>query len=81
MEITLRQDKGPAAASVATRGDKGKRTRSARAMKYRKRMQNPFALVGQGFVLGGLLFFATHPESLFAAPSPAAAESAVFAAR
>jgi hypothetical protein len=40
-------------------------------MKLRKRLQNPFALVGQGFVLGGILFFATHAESLLASPAPA----------
>ena len=40
-------------------------------MKMWKRLQNPFALVGQGFVLGGILFFATHAESLLASTSPA----------
>lgn len=40
-------------------------------MKYLKKMQNPYALVGQGFVLGGVLFFATHPESLLADPGAA----------
>jgi len=40
-------------------------------MKMLKKLQNPFALVGQGFVLGGILFFATHAESLLAAPAPA----------
>lgn len=45
-------------------------------MKLWKSLQNPFALVGQGFVLGGILFFATHPESLLASPpAPQAAES------
>lgn len=28
------------------------------AMRVWKKLQNPFALVGQGFVLGGILFFA-----------------------
>ena len=47
-------------------------------MKWLERLQNPFALVGQGFFLGGVLFFATHPESLLAAPvTPQAAESVV----
>lgn len=41
-------------------------------MKVLKKLQNPFALVGQGFVLGGLLFFATHNDSLEASPSSAA---------
>jgi len=35
-------------------------------MKMWKRLQNPYLLVGQGFVLGGILFFATHFESLLA---------------
>jgi hypothetical protein len=34
-------------------------------------------LVGQGFVLGGVLFFATHPESLLAAPAAAAGADSV----
>lgn len=29
-------------------------------MTFWKKLQNPFALVGQGFVLGGVLFFALH---------------------
>ena len=29
-------------------------------MNVLKKLQNPFALVGQGFVAGGILFFATH---------------------
>ena len=40
-------------------------------MKLWKRLQNPFVLVGQGFVLGGIVFFATHAESLLASPAPA----------
>ena len=32
-----------------------------------KKLQNPYLLVGQGFVLGGALFFATHPGALQAA--------------
>lgn len=44
-------------------------------MNIWKKLQNPFALVGQGFVLGGALFFATHADSISAAPAatPAAA--------
>ena len=38
-------------------------------MKLWKKLQNPYALVAQGFVLGGLIFFATHSESLAAAPA------------
>lgn len=29
-------------------------------MKVWKKLQNPFVLVGQGFVLGGALFFGLH---------------------
>jgi hypothetical protein len=29
-----------------------------------KKLQNPFMLVGQGFVLGGILFFMIHADSL-----------------
>ena len=41
-------------------------------MKLLKKLQNPFFLVGQGFVVGGALFFATHSASVDAA-IPAAA--------
>lgn len=37
-------------------------------MKLLRKLQNPYALVAQGFVLGGLLFVATHDESFAAAP-------------
>jgi hypothetical protein len=33
-------------------------------MSVWKKLQNPYALVGQGFVLGGLIFFATNGETL-----------------
>ena len=49
-------------------------TRESRAMKVLNKLQNPFALVAQGFVLGGLIFFATHagsPEARAAAPAQA----------
>ena len=36
-------------------------------MKLWNKLQNPYVLVGQGFVLGAALFFATHPGSLQAA--------------
>jgi hypothetical protein len=45
-------------------------------MNIWKKLQNPFALVGQGFVLGGVLFFATHADSISAAPAPTAATTA-----
>jgi hypothetical protein len=38
-------------------------------MNVLKKLQNPFALVGQGFVVGGILFFATHSSSLEATPT------------
>jgi hypothetical protein len=40
-------------------------------MNIWKKLQNPFVLVGQGFVLGGILFFATHADKLQASPSTA----------
>ena len=48
-------------------------------MKYRKRLQNPFVLVGQGFVLGGILFFATHTDSPVASAAPAASPAGAVA--
>jgi hypothetical protein len=30
-------------------------------MNIKKKLQNPFVLVGQGFVVGAILFFATTP--------------------
>ena len=48
-------------------------------MKFWKKLQNPYALVGQGFVLGGVLFFATHPESLLASPGAAHGAPSVIA--
>ena len=38
-------------------------------MKIWSKLQNPFVLVGQGFLLGGIFFFATHSSSLEAAPT------------
>jgi hypothetical protein len=34
---------------------------------WKKKLQNPFALVGQGFLVGVLLFWATAPNDAFAA--------------
>ena len=31
-------------------------------MKFWKRLQNPFFLIGQGFLVGAALFFATQPD-------------------
>lgn len=44
-------------------------------MNIWKKLQNPFVLVGQGFVLGGVLFFATHADTLHASPAPAPSAS------
>lgn len=53
-----------------------------RRMRWMNRLQHPFALVAQGFVLGGILFFATHPSSLQArASDPGPAPLAIEAAR
>lgn len=40
-------------------------------MTFKEKLQRPSALVLQGFVAGGILFFATH--SVDARPLPAAA--------
>ena len=45
-------------------------------MNFKKKLQNPFALVAQGFAIGGLLFFATHAGSIEARASGAAAPPA-----
>ncbi|MDQ8757077.1 hypothetical protein RCO27_12660 [Sphingosinicella sp. LHD-64] len=45
-------------------------------MTFWKKLQNPFALVGQGFVLGGVLFFAFHGVSEAAPVAPTAIEAA-----
>jgi hypothetical protein len=38
--------------------------------KVWRKLRNPYALVAQGFILGGLLFFAINGESI-AAPAAA----------
>ena len=46
---------------------------------WKKKLQNPFVLVGQGFVLGGILFFAfsgSGEASSITVPAPVAAEAA-----
>ena len=45
-------------------------------MKLWKKLQNPYVLVGQGCILGGALFFATHPGSMEAASQLAAPPAA-----
>ena len=44
-------------------------------MNIKKTLQNPFVLVGQGFVVGAILFFATTPQDHGTAPSPAAVQA------
>ena len=39
-------------------------------MKVLKKLQNPFALVVQGFVVGGLLFWTTQGQARQPTPSP-----------
>jgi len=46
-------------------------------MKVWKKLQNPFALVGQGFVLGAILFFVTQHDPSEAAPPAQTAPAAV----
>jgi hypothetical protein len=53
--------------------------RVGKAVNMLKKMQNPFALVFQGFLVGGLLFWTTQGD---AAPRPhAAAPSSIVATR
>lgn len=46
-------------------------------MTFWRKLQNPFALVAQGFVLGGLLFFVTHSGALQARAGPSPAQAAL----
>ena len=39
-------------------------------MKWLKTLNNPFLLGAQGFLVGGALFFATHPEATPELPKP-----------
>ena len=75
MEKGTRKDSfGPVTGALSRRvrgAETGTGTKQRFKMNVLKKLQNPFALVGQGFVLGGILFFATHPESLLAAPGTA----------
>lgn len=43
---------------------------------WKKKLQNPFLLVGQGFVLGGILFFALNAPGEAAPAVPIAATAA-----
>ena len=55
----------------------GKKTGVGQAVNLLKKLQNPFALVLQGFVIGGLLFWTTQGE---ATPRPIAHTPAITAA-
>jgi hypothetical protein len=55
-----------------------KRIRKAKHVKVLKKLQNPFALVVQGFVVGGLLFWTTQGQATqpTASPFPISASAA-----
>ena len=44
-----------------------RRSLELRNLKFWKSLQNPWALIGQGFLIGAIVFFAAHPDSLQAA--------------
>ena len=44
-------------------------------MKIWKKLQNPFALVAQGFLVGGLFLWTTQSDANPRAPAPATAAS------
>ena len=48
-------------------------------MNVLKKLQNPFALVVQGFILGGVLFWTTQGQASQAPASPAPVETSVSA--
>lgn len=49
-------------------------------MRFWKRLQNPFALVGQGFVVGGLMFWTTQAHTHPAPIPPADAGASIIVA-
>jgi hypothetical protein len=55
----LAPDNGP---PPPRRADKGKRA-GKDVTKFLKKLQSPFALVGQGFIGGGLLFWTTRADA------------------
>jgi hypothetical protein len=55
-------------------GEQGKRIGVGKQVYLLKKLQDPFALVLQGFVIGGLLFWATQGE---ATPRPAVHAQAI----
>jgi hypothetical protein len=58
-----------------------KRTRqeSEAQVKVLKKLQNPFALVLQGFIAGGVLFWTTQGEAARPAAAPAPVPSSISA--
>ena len=48
-------------------------------MKFVKKLQNPFALVGQGFLVGAALFWTTHPGAAAPAPEQPIASQSILA--
>jgi hypothetical protein len=50
------------------------------AVKFVKKLQNPFALVGQGFLLGAVLFWTTHPGVAVPAGDQPVASQSILAA-
>ena len=52
--------------------------RKDRDMNFRSRLQNPFLLVGQGFLAGAVLFFALlHGSGEAHSPQPAGADGQI----
>jgi hypothetical protein len=45
-------------------------------MNIKKKLLNPFVLIGQGFVAGAILFYSTAPEPPAPQPTSAAIQSA-----
>jgi hypothetical protein len=45
-------------------------------MNVKRKLLNPFVLIGQGFVAGAVLFFSTAPEPPAAQPLTAGVQSA-----
>ena len=47
-------------------------------MKLLRKLQNPYLLVGQGFLIGAAIFFATHDNLVDAGASGPVAEASFF---
>ncbi len=45
-------------------------------MNIKKKLLNPFSLVGQGFLAGAVLFYSTAPEAPAPQPLPPSAQAA-----